>query len=125
MNHRPSIAAIGVVLAAAGALSAFAINYNSSKSNSGNIVVHSPTVTETQAAAILASLDKSRQAPTEAAIQGFIKAAGVKQGAIKAIIIEPNQGKTNVLLLDDPADEKTARAAMINAASSHSNTQHN
>ena len=53
-----------------------------------------------------------------------LKAAGVKQGSIKSIIIEPNQGKTNVFLLADPSDEKNARGA-ANVTTSRSNTQHN
>ena len=41
------------VLVAASSLSAFGLNYNASKSNTGNIVVHPSSVTEAQATAIL------------------------------------------------------------------------
>lgn len=99
------------VLVAAPSLSAFGLNYNASKSNTGNIVVHPSSVTEAQATAILAMIDKERQAPSQASIEGYLKATGVKQGSIKSIIVEPNQGKTTVFLLADPGDEKNARGA--------------
>lgn len=118
------LAAAIAVLVAASSLSAFAVNYNSSKSNSGNIVVHPPSVTEAQATAILAMIDKERGAPSQASIEGYLKVTGVKQGSIKSIIVEPNQGKTTVFLLADPSDEKNARGA-ANVTTSRSNTQHN
>ena len=112
------------VLVAAPSLSAFGLNYNASKSNTGNIVVHPSSVTEAQASAILAMIDKERQAPSQASIEGYLKAAGVKQGSIKSIVVEPAQGKTTVFLLADPSDEKNARGA-ANVTTSRSNTQHN
>ena len=112
------------VLMAAPSLSAFGLNYNASKSNTGNIVVHPSSVTEAQASAILAMIDKERQAPSQASIEGYLKAAGVKQGSIKSIVVEPAQGKTTVFLLADPSDEKNARGA-ANVTTSRSNTQHN
>jgi hypothetical protein len=112
------------VLVAAASLSAFGLNYNASKSNTGNIVVHPSSVTEAQASAILAMIDKERQAPSQASIEGYLKAAGVKQGSIKSIVVEPAQGKTTVFLLADPSDEKNARGA-ANVTTSRSNTQHN
>ena len=124
MNHRVSITAVGLLLVAAATLCAFGLNYNASKSNTGNIVVHPDSVSEAQASAILAAIEKNHQPPTEAAVQGYAKAAGVKPGVIKSIIIESNQGKTSVLLLADPADEKTARGA-ANTSTSRSNQQHN
>jgi hypothetical protein len=124
MKHWFLAATIAVLLAAAPSLSAFGLNYNASKSNTGNIVVHPSSVTEAQATAILAMIDKERQAPSQASIEAYLKAAGVKQGFIKSIIVEPNQGKTNVFLLADPSDEKNARGA-ANVTTSRSNTQHN
>lgn len=124
MNHRVSITA-ALLLASAAALSAFAINYNSSKSNSGNIVVAPPSVTGAQANAILASIDKSRGTPTEASIRALLTATGVKQGAIKSIVIEQNQGKTTVLLLENSTDETAARASASKVTGTRSNTQHN
>jgi len=124
MKHWFLAVAIAVLPAAAPSLSAFALNYNSSKSNTGNIVVHPSSVTEAQATAILAMIDKRRQAPTQASIEAYLEVTGVKQGSIKSIIIEPNQGKITVLLLADPSDEKNARGA-ANVTTSRSNTQHN
>lgn len=112
-----------LLLAAAALLSAFGLNYNASKSNTGNIVVHPSNVSEAQASAVLASLDASRDTPTEAAVRGHIAKAGIKPGAIKRIIIERNaQGKSNVLLLADPGDEAPARTSL---SRSRSNTSHN
>jgi hypothetical protein len=106
------------------ATSAFALNYNSSKSNTGNIVIAYPsTVSDAQAAGALAELEKTHQTPTEAAVRPILTAKGVKQGGMK-IIIEQKDGKTNILLLADQNDEQKARAA-INLNSSRSNTQHN
>ena len=115
---------IAVLAAGAVCLSAFGLNYTASKSNTGNIVVHSPAVSEAQAAAILAEIDKSKQAPSEAAVRGYLKKTGVKQGAIKTIVVETTGGKTTVLLLDDPADLTKAKD-VVNTATSRSNQQHN
>lgn len=122
MKHR-SMAAIAFLLAATLSLFAFSVNYNASKSNTGNIVVHPSSVTEAQAAAILAEIDKSRQAPTEAALRSLMTAQGIEQGKMK-LIIQQKDGKNIVLMLDDPADEKKAQDA-VNSATSRSNTSHN
>jgi hypothetical protein len=124
MKHSFLPVAIAMSLAATSSLSAFGLNYNASKSNTGNIVVHPSSVTEAQATAILAMIDKERQAPNQASIEEYLKVTGVKQGSIKSIIVEPNQGKTTVLLLADPSDEKNARG-VANVTTSRSNTQHN
>ena len=120
MKHR-SMATIAFLLAGTLSLFAFSVNYNASKSNTGNIVVHTSSVTEAQAAAILAEIDKSRQAPTEAALRSLMTAQGIKQGKMK-LIIQQKDGKNIVLMLDDPADEKKARDA-ANSATSRSNAQ--
>ena len=117
-----SIATAGIV--ALGAVSLFAgLNYNASKSNTGNIVVHSSSVSGAQAASILRDIDKA-SAPTEADVRGYLATAGVKPGAIAKIVIEQTGGKTTVLLLDDAGDEGKARSA-ANITTSRSNTQHN
>jgi hypothetical protein len=120
-KHLFVIAQVGAVLAAVSALAA--INYNSSKSNTGNIVVHSSSVSGAQAAAILREIDKA-SALTEADVRGYLTKAGLKPGAIAKIVIEQTGGKTTVLLLDDPADETKARS-VANITTSRSNTQHN
>jgi hypothetical protein len=124
MKHGFLAAATAVLLVAAPALSAFGLNYNASKSNTGNIVVQPSSVTGAQAMAVLAMIDKEHQAPSQASIEAYLKAAGVKPGTIKSIIIEPNQGRTTVYLLADPGDEKNARGA-ANITTSRSNVPHN
>jgi len=106
------------------AVSVFAgLNYNASKSNTGNIVVCSPAVSGAQVATIMREIDRA-SALTEADVRGYLTKAGVKQGVIAKIIIEQAGGKTTVLLLDDPDDETKARS-VANIATSRSNTQHN
>jgi hypothetical protein len=122
MKHLAMAAAL--LLPAALSLSAFGLNYNASKSNTGNyVLVHTSTVTEAQAAAILAEMEKSHRTPTEAALRSLMTAKGVKQGTMK-LIIEQQDGKNVVLMLDDPSEEKKARGA-TNPNSSRSNISHN
>ena len=116
------IASAGIVLAAAVSLFA-GLNYNASKSNTGNIIVTPSSVSGGQAAAILREIDKA-SALTEADVRGYLTKAGVKPGAIAKIVIERTGGKTTVLLLDDPNDETKARSA-AKITTSRSNTQHN
>ncbi len=124
MKLRSGIAGIGIALAAV-SLWAFGLNYNASKSNTGNIVVYPESVTGAQATALLAEVDKGKTAPTEVTIKANLSKNGVKQGVVKQIVIENTAGKTTVLLLDDPADLTKARAAMANTSTSRSNQQHN
>lgn len=130
MQHRFPAAASAVLLVAAVSVSAFGLNYNASKSNTGNVVVQPSSVTGAQAMAILAMIDKTMidkkgGAPTQDSIQSYLKAAGVKPGTIKSIVIEPGQaGKTTVLLLDAPGDADKARS-VANITTSRSNVPHN
>ncbi|HLW75457.1 MAG TPA: hypothetical protein VKS01_00710 [Bryobacteraceae bacterium] len=105
----------------AGVVSVFAaINYNSSKSNTGNILVAPEVVTSAQAAAILADLEKSGKTPDE----GEVRAAAAKHGVPKGLIKKVNiTGITSgggskgygITLLADPADEAAANAKMQKA----------
>jgi type IV secretory pathway protease TraF len=121
-KHVFAITRAGIVAVAAVSLFA-GLNYNASKSNTGNIVVHSSSVSGAQAASILREIDKA-SAPTEADVRGYLTKAGVKPGAIAKIVIETTDGKTTVLLLDDAGDESKARS-VANITTSRSNTQHN
>ena len=115
MKHR-TIDVAGILLALCLSVSA-GLNYNASKSNTGNIVLaHTSTVSEAQASAVLAELDKSRQTPSESALRNSLTKAGVKQVTKMKIIVESKDGKTIVLLLDDPGDEKNARDVANTAA---------
>jgi hypothetical protein len=98
--------------------SSAAVNYNSSKSNTGNFVIsYNPdVVTQAQAKAILDDLDKKGQgAVDESTVKFIMHAHGVLQGKINKIIIEPpkrGQKGVTILLLADPADEAQARGAV-------------
>jgi type IV secretory pathway protease TraF len=121
-KHLSVIATTGIVLAAAVSLFA-GLNYNASKSNTGNIIVTPPSVGPAQAVVILREIDKA-SALTEADVRGYLTKAGVKPGAIAKIVIEQVDGKTTVLLLEKPDDETNARS-VVNTNTSRSNTQHN
>jgi len=121
-KHPFAIAMASVLLAAAVSLFA-GLNYNASKSNTGNMIVHSSSVSPAQAAAILREVDKA-SAPTEADVRGYLTKAEVKQEAIAKIVIERTGGKTTVLLLESPDDLAKAES-VANTNTSRSNTQHN
>jgi hypothetical protein len=112
------IAAISGLLLTMPSRSSASINYNSSKSNSGNFVVsYNPdVVTQAQAKAILDDLDKKGQgAVDESTVKFIMHAHGVLQGKIKKIIIESGksgQKRVTILLLADPAEEAQARGAI-------------
>ena len=98
-----------ILLAVAGLLLA-GLNYNASKSNTGNFVISydSGIVTQAQASAILADLEKNApKAIDESAVRSLLRKHGVSADRIKKIVIEPGK----ILLLEDPADEARARAA--------------
>jgi hypothetical protein len=90
------------------------LNYNASKSNTGNIVVHPEGVfTADQVLRITKMVDQASPGKLdEAAVRGFLKqAAGSKEASIKAIVVERNPGGkgSSILLLADPKDVDTAR----------------
>jgi hypothetical protein len=104
-------------------LSAFRINYNSSKSNSGNFTLSYPdgVLSQAQAAAVLAEFDKGGQAPTEAVVRQILTKQGVAATRLKAVrIIGMTSGGGSkgygIMLLEDPADEATARASLQRAS---------
>ncbi len=98
----------------------FAINYNSSKSNSGNIVVAPDFVTKSQAAAVLADLEKSGKTPDETAVRAAMKKHGVAADRIREVHITgiTSGGGSKgygILLLENASDESTARAELARA----------
>ncbi|HEY6340703.1 MAG TPA: hypothetical protein VIY49_04355 [Bryobacteraceae bacterium] len=112
--------AVGFVFAAS--LSAFSINYNSSKSNSGNFALSYPdeVLAQAQAAAVLAELDKAGNAPTEAVVREILTKLGVPASRVKTIrVIGITSGGGSkgygIMLLEDSADEATARASLQRA----------
>ncbi|HML15533.1 MAG TPA: hypothetical protein VK419_00845 [Bryobacteraceae bacterium] len=106
-----TLGAMGVLLAAFAPRSFAGLNYNASKSNTGNIAVHPPSVPPAQVAAILKYLDDKGSQANEA---GLRKILGAQSDSIKAVKIEPGpNGKgVTVLLLADPGDEGAARGVV-------------
>jgi hypothetical protein len=101
------------------------VNYNSSKSNTGNFVLtYSPDVVSgAQAAAILGDLDKTgAQVMDETTLRGILKTHGVRNDHIRKIIIEPvKSGRQDgaIFLLENPRDEAQARSAYDRNTASH------
>jgi hypothetical protein len=120
MRHFSTCATICVLLVFAAALSAFGLNYNASKSNTGNIVLaYSPDrMTEAQAAAVLAELEKGGAAPDEATLRQILKKQGVQADGIQKIVKPGMVGDPRTiaksycfLLLEKPEDLATALQA--------------
>ena len=108
----------GLLLAIAATLLAFGLNYNASKSNTGNFVLaYSPDrLTAAQAAAVLNDMEKSGKTPDEAFVRVVLqKQGGMKGAALQKIVITERTGTGGkgytILLLEKPEDEATARAA--------------
>lgn len=113
---KSSYLAIGVLLAGVVSLVAFGLNYNASKSNTGNIIVTPDYVTKAQAAAILAEVEKTGKTPDEAAVRTVMTRHGVPSDRIKKVVIGiTSSGGSKgygIMLLDDPANEGAARQEM-------------
>jgi hypothetical protein len=112
-----------VGLAVAVSLSAFGLNYNASKSNTGNFTLSYPddVLSRAQAAAVLAELDKAGKAPTEAVVRQILTQQGVSASRVKTIrvigITSAGGSKGyGIMLLENPDDEATARASLENLA---------
>lgn len=93
------------------------LNYDASKSNTGNFVVTPVGVfTPDEVLKITKMVDQADPRKLdEATVRGFLmQVNGTKQGSIKAIVIDHNPGgKTNnILLLADPKDADAARGAL-------------
>jgi hypothetical protein len=117
MKSLLGLSAVGFVLAAS--LSAFGLNYNASKSNTGNFTLSYPddVLSRAQAAAVLVELDKADKAPNEAVVRQILTKQGVQASRVKTVrVIAITSGGGSkgygIMLLEDPADEATARAAL-------------
>ncbi|HTS77447.1 MAG TPA: hypothetical protein VMG40_14645 [Bryobacteraceae bacterium] len=110
------LGAVATSLVLATTLVAFGLNYNASKSNTGNIILTAPegALTQAQVGAILSELDKSKTAPTEAAVRQVLAKQGVPANRFKKVLITTAGGSKGygIMLLADPQDEATARVAM-------------
>jgi len=112
---RPLRLAIGMM--AAGVVLLAGLNYNASKSNTGNIMVTPESVTAAQVSAIQADLEKSGKTPDEEAVRAAAAKHGVPKGLIKKVVITgiTSGGGSKgygITLLADPADEAVAKAAL-------------
>lgn len=112
---RPVKITIGMMIA--GVVLLAGLNYNASKSNTGNIIVTPESVTAAQASAILAELEKSGKTPDEEAVRGAAAKHGIPKGVIKKIgvtgITTAGGSKGyGITLLADPADEDRAKAEL-------------
>src|ERR1700751_1875993 len=81
------VRSIAVGFALMSSLSAFGLNYNASKSNTGNFTLSYPdgVLSQAQAAAVLAEFDKTGQAPTEAVVRRILTKQGVPASRVKAV----------------------------------------
>jgi hypothetical protein len=120
---KPLVRAIAAGFALMSSLSAFSINYNSSKSNTGNFTLSYPdgVLSQAQATAVLAEFDKAGQAPTEAVVRQILTKQGVAASRVKAVrVIGMTSGGGSkgygIMLLEDPADEATARTSLQRAS---------
>jgi hypothetical protein len=115
-----------LLLAAALTASAAAINLNSSKSNVYRLTYHANLLTEAQAKALLAELDRLGPMSEKKAKQWIaanFKRFGIDPALVKKTVVLP-AGKaapeTVILLLADPADETAALAASVASGASTS-----
>jgi len=105
-----------VLLMLTGLISLAASNLNLSKSNINRLVYPTDTVSQAQAAAILADLDSAMQSGARVNLQAAVGEALKKQGLdtkIKKMIIKPASaaGQLNtIIILSNPADEAQAIA---------------
>jgi len=119
VRHFGVCAKVGVLLAAVAVLCAFGLNYNASKSNTGNLVLtySSSRVSAAQASAVLAELEKAGKTPDETTVRRILQKNGVQAEGIRKIVISgivhSGGGKGyGILLLEKPEDEAGARAAI-------------
>ncbi len=110
-----AVAAV-VFLIFAGLISLAASNLNLSKSNINRLIYPADTVSQAQAAAILADLDAAGQSGGRVNLEGAVNEALKKQGLetkIKKTIIRPASAAgqlTTIIILSNPADEAQAIA---------------
>jgi hypothetical protein len=97
-------------------LSYAAVNLNSSKSNVYRLIYPAALVSEAQANAILAGLDKAGRTVGSVQVTEILKRHGVQTDRVKKIVILPadKPGKQiTVILLTNPADETQAREIAV------------
>ncbi|MDD5542286.1 MAG: hypothetical protein PHX83_03860 [Acidobacteriia bacterium] len=101
-----------LTLAGLGSISWASISLNSSRSNVYRLFFPPDLVTQAQAAAILAALDKAGKSVAAGQVTEIMKTHGVRAEAIKKILILPpdkTHKEITIILLKDPGDETQAR----------------
>jgi hypothetical protein len=104
--------ALILALVALGSISWASISLNSSRSNVYRLIYPADLISQAQATAILASLDKAGKTVGEGQVTEIIKRHGVRAEAVKKIVILPadkTHKETAIILLTNPADEAQAR----------------
>ena len=110
MRNSYVTSAITVLLVAAASVCNGASSFNSSKSNVYR-AVYSPIVSQAQAAAILADLDRMGKGVDQAAVLSVLGKHGVRTGCGNGCINHVKVvGGTRILLLENPGDEAQAIA---------------
>ena len=116
MKRLLTLSAVASLLVMMLSLSYAASNLNLSKSNINRLVYPTDLVTEAQANAILAELDKAGRTVGAGQVTEIIKRHGVQTDRVKKIVILPadKPGKQiAVILLTNPAAEAQAREIAV------------
>ncbi len=107
---------IAVLILATASLTEAATNLNSSRSNIYRLTYSTTLVTPSQAAAILADLDKTpgmNEAALKRALPQILKKNGVDPARVKKTLVRPGDKERksmSVIILDRPEDEPAAIA---------------
>lgn len=111
------VCVLSILLTGAVVRARAATNLNSSRSNIYRLIYPADTVSQAQAAAILADLDAAtEQSQGRVNLEGAVSEALTKQGLgtkIKKTIIQPASATrelTTIIILSNPADEAQALA---------------
>jgi hypothetical protein len=116
MKRLLTLSAVASLLVMMLSLSYAASNLNLSKSNINRLVYPTGLVSEAQANAILAELDKAGGTVGAGQVTEIIKRHGVQTDRVKKIVILPadKPGKQiTVILLTNPAEETQAREIAV------------
>jgi hypothetical protein len=116
MKRLLTLSAIASLIVMMLSLSHAATNLNLSRSNSYRLVYPTDLVSDTQAKAILAALDKAGRTVGAVQVTEIIKKQGVQTDHIKKILILPADKPGNqitVILLTNPADATQAREIAV------------
>lgn len=121
MKRLFSLSVITGMLAMVVSLAPATTNLNSSKSNINRLVYPADLLSQTQASAVLAELDRAGRTVGAGQVTEIIKRHGVPAERVKKIVILPAEKPGNVvtiILLTNPADETQAREIAVSDSGS-------